>query len=130
MDNLNSVLLEGNMACDPMIRATPKGTAVCSFTVASNRFFRQGSGFEKETCFIGIEAWGKLAESCGAQGRKGRSVRLVGRLKQDRWQGSDGKNRERVVIVAEHVEYRPQGKNEVLPGEDQGLALEFGSCFA
>ena len=30
----------------------------------------------------------------------------MGRLKQDRWTGSDGKNHSRVAIVAEHVEYR------------------------
>ena len=82
MNNLNSVLLEGNMASGPAIRNTPEGAPVCVFTVASNRFFKSESGLEKETCFIGIEAQGKLAESCGANVCKGRSVRIVGRLRQ------------------------------------------------
>ena len=115
MNNLNSVLIEGNLVRDPLIRSTPKGTQVCSFTIACNRYFRQDEGFEKETGFFGIEAWGKLAEACGNKGQKGIGVRIVGRLKQDRWTGSAGENHSRVVIVAEHVEFRCQSKTECSP---------------
>ena len=106
MNNLNSVLIEGNMVRDPLIRSTPKGSQVCHFSIASNRFYRQDSSLEKETGFFDVEAWGKLANTCISLGRKGRGVRVVGRLKQDRWTGSDGKNHNKVAIVAEHVEYR------------------------
>ena len=110
MNNLNSVLIEGNMVRDPLIRSTPKGTQVCNFSIASNRYYRQDSNLEKETGFFEVEAWGKLAEACCSQGRKGRGVRVVGRLKQDRWVGNDGKNHNKVSIVAEHVEYRADFK--------------------
>jgi len=110
MNNLNSVLIEGNMVRDPLIRSTPKGTQVCHFSIASNRFFRQDSSLEKETGFFDVEVWGKLANACSSQGRKGRGVRVVGRLKQDRWTGSDGKSHNKVAIVAEHVEYRTDFK--------------------
>ena len=111
MNNLNSVLLEGNMVRDPLFRSTQKGTSVCNFTIASNRFYHQDSNLEKEVGFFDVEAWGKLAEVCSGKGRKGRGVRVVGRLKQDRWTGSDGKNHTKVAIVAEHVEYRTDFKN-------------------
>ena len=62
---------------------------------------------EKEVSYFDIEAWGKLAESVYAQGRKGRGCRVVGRLRQDRWDGDDGKKHSRVKIVADHIEYRP-----------------------
>ena len=110
MNNLNSVLIEGNMVRDPLVRSTPKGTQVCNFSIASNRFYKQDSNFEKETGFFEVEAWGKLVEPCVNQGRKGRGVRVVGRLKQDRWTGIDGKNHYKVTIVAEHVEYRSDFK--------------------
>jgi single-strand DNA-binding protein len=35
---------------------------------------------------------------------------VVGRLKQDRWIGADGKARSKITIVAEHVEFRPEFK--------------------
>jgi single-strand DNA-binding protein len=44
MNNLNSILIEGNLVRDPLLRSTPKGTQVCTFTLASNRFFKQDSG--------------------------------------------------------------------------------------
>jgi single-strand DNA-binding protein len=123
MNNLNSVLIEGNMVRDPLIRSTPKGTQVCNFSIASNRFFRQDSNLEKETGFFEVEVWGKLAVACSTQGRKGRGVRVVGRLKQDRWTGSDGKSHNKVAIVAEHVEYRSDFKKSDEPvSESDNLA--------
>jgi len=110
MNNLNSILIEGNMVRDPLFRSTQKGTSVCNFTIASNRFYKQDSNLEKEVGFFDVEVWGKLADACASYGRKGRGVRVVGRLKQDRWTGNDGKNHTRVTIVAEHVEYRPDFK--------------------
>jgi single-strand DNA-binding protein len=110
MNNLNSILIEGNIVRDPLYRTTPKGTHVCTFTLASNRYFKQDSGFEKEVGFFDVETWSKLADTCYEQGHKGRGVRVVGRLKQDRWNGADGKPRTRISIVAEHVEFRPEVK--------------------
>ncbi|MDR1142987.1 MAG: single-stranded DNA-binding protein [Spirochaetaceae bacterium] len=112
MNNLNSILIEGNLVRDPLYRSTPKGTPVCTFTLASNRFFKQDSGLEKEVGFFDVETFARLAENCSNLGRKGRGVRVVGRLKQDRWNGSDGKAHSRVTIVAEHVEFRPDFKKE------------------
>ena len=100
------------MVKEPLFRTTPKGTPVCTFSLASNRFFKQDAGFEKEVSFFDIETWAKLAEACNNLGKKGRGVRVVGRLKQDRWTGNDGKPRSRISIVAEHVEFRPDFKKD------------------
>ena len=35
-------------------------------------------------------------------------MRVVGRLKQNRWKDNDGKNVSKVFIVAEHIEYKPK----------------------
>ncbi|MCL2185901.1 MAG: single-stranded DNA-binding protein [Treponema sp.] len=118
MNNLNSILIEGNLVKDPLLRSTPKGTQVCTMCIASNRFFKQNNqdaGFEKEVSFFDVETWSKLAEACYAKGRKGRGVRVVGRLKQDRWNSPDGKFHSRVTIIAEHVEFRPDFKKESSP---------------
>ena len=118
MNNLNSVLIEGNIVRDPLFRTTQKGKAVCNFSIASNRYYRQDSNLEKEVGFFDVEAWGRLADSCTNYGRKGRGVRVVGRLKQDRWTGDDGKNRNKVLIVAEHVEYRSDYKKSDASSQD------------
>ena len=131
MNNLNSILIEGNLVRDPLLRSTPKGTSICTFTLASNRFFRQDTGMEKEVSFFDVETWAKLAEHCYSQGHKGRGVRVVGRLKQDRWNGTDGRAHSRVAIVAEHVEFRPDFRRESPRSSDrEGSAEGMGGNFA
>ena len=118
MNNLNSVLIEGNLVRDPLLRATPKGTPVCIFSLATNRTYKQDGGFEKEVSFFDVETWAKLAENCCKLGYKGRGVRVVGRLKQDRWVGTDGKSHSKITIVAEHVEFRPEFKGNGAPSSE------------
>ena len=110
MNNLNSILIEGNLVRDPLYRSTAKGTPICTFSLASNRFYKQDTQLEKEVGFFDVETWAKLADSCYNLGHKGRGVRVVGRLKQDRWTDAEGKPHSRVSIVAEHVEFRPEFK--------------------
>ena len=115
MNNLNSILIEGNLVKDPVLRSTTKGTQICNMKLASNRYYKQdykSPGYENEVSFFEIESWAKLAESCFTMGKKGRGVRVVGRLKENRWNGADGKANSRVCIVAEHVEFRPEFKKD------------------
>jgi single-strand DNA-binding protein len=68
MNNLNSIVVEGNLVRDPETKTTPKGTALCVFSIATNRYFKQDSGLEKEVSYFNVESWGKLAESVSNHG--------------------------------------------------------------
>jgi len=128
MNNLNSILIEGNLVRDPELSYTAKGTAVCKFSVACNRFFKQGEETQKEVSYFDVSCWTRLAEVCSEYLKKGRGVRVVGRLKQDRWTDADGKGHSRIEIVAEHVEFKPQFKKgdgkDGEPGAAEGQAAE------
>lgn len=124
MNNLNSVLLEGNLVRDPELNYTGKGTPVCNFSVATNRFYKQEDELVKETSFFDVTVWSRQAEVCKEYLEKGRGVRVVGRLKQDRWQDAEGKNRSRVLVVAEHVEFKPVFKNGGQTDADAGVEAE------
>ena len=112
MNNLNSVLLEGNLTRDPELRYTGKGTAVCRFSIACNRSFKQEDQRQEEVSFFDVTTWSRLAEICAEYLVKGRGVRVVGRLKQDRWEDDSGQRRSRVDVIAEHVEFKPQRREE------------------
>ena len=107
MNNLNSILLEGNLTRDPELRYTPKGTPVCTLIVSSQRSYKLDGERHEEVSFIEATTGGKLATVCAEHLTKGRGVRVVGRLKQERWEDPDGNNRSKVVIVGEHVEFQP-----------------------
>lgn len=133
MNALNSILIEGNVVRDAVIKETPRGTQVCTFSIASNRYYRQDDEYEQETSFFEVETWAKLADACGKNCLKGRGIRVVGRLKQDRWTSPEGKNFSKVKVVAEHVEFKPQFKNknalqpdleETVGCDDAGMPVE------
>jgi len=115
MNNLNSTLIEGTLTGDPLCQTASDGTFVCTFEIASNRYVRikDSQEFQKETSYFNIEVCDRLPKAVENNiknnGKKGRGVRVVGRLK------SYAKNVEimqpyTVVIVAEHVEFRPEFK--------------------
>ena len=127
MNNLNSILLEGNLVADPELRYTPKGVPVCSFRVASNRYFKQEEELQKEVSYLDVTTWNRLAEVCNEYLARGRGVRVVGRLKQDRWEDAEGKTRSKVHIVAEHVEFKPKFKAEDSASEDADAEQSAGA---
>jgi single-strand DNA-binding protein len=129
MNNINSVMLEGNMVRDPSLKSTPNGTPVCTFSLAINRYFKQESEKEPEVSFFDVETWSQVAENCYNQGHKGLGVRIMGRLKQNRWSDTNGKNHSRVCIVAEKVEFKP-GKNEYSSKPNKGTSPETPRGFS
>ncbi|MDE2768897.1 MAG: single-stranded DNA-binding protein [Chloroflexota bacterium] len=123
MNNLNSVLIEGNLAREPELRYTPQGTPTCTLVLASNRAYRdperQGERIE-EVSFIETTTWGKLATVCHEHLHKGRGIRVVGRLKQERWEDSHGNARAKVLVIAEQVEFQPRRQESARQEEPAG----------
>ena len=112
MTNLNTLIIEGNCvrSADVKINSTCK---VANFQVAVNRYFKNRNGeYETEVSFFDCVTFGTMAEVSEKQIVKGRSIRIVGRLKQDRWTDSDGKNRSKIVVICEHIEFKPMQKTE------------------
>jgi len=98
--SLNRVQLIGNLTRDPELRYTPSGTAVCSFSIATNRNWTTDTGEKKdEVEFHRIVAWNKLAELCSQFLTKGRKVFVEGRLATRSWTAQDGAQKQTTEIV-------------------------------
>ena len=101
MANLNRVMLMGNLTRDPELRYVPSGTAVTNFSLAVNRLYTTQSGEKKkETCFVRVVAWGRMAETCGEFLTKGSAVFVEGRLQSRSWETPDGQKRSAIDIIA------------------------------
>lgn len=97
---LNKVLLIGNLTRDPELKYTPSGSAVCTFSIATNRQWKDESGGNKEEVeFHRIVAWSKLAEICGQYLKKGSKVYVEGRIQSRKWQTKEGEDRTTFEIV-------------------------------
>jgi single-strand DNA-binding protein len=74
---------------DAELSCTPKGTAVCKFSVACNRQWKQDDEVQKEVSFFDVSTWALARRGLRRVPEAGRGVRVVGRLKQDRWTDSE-----------------------------------------
>ena len=118
MNQLNSLILEGNLVKDAVLTEPAPGFKKCNFTMGVNRFYKNRKNEDvSEASFFDVEAYNQVAEWCGKQATKGRGVRVVGRLKQDTWKDSNGKTASRIYVVAEHIEYKPVKKTEAAEAE-------------
>ena len=112
MDHLNSVLIEGCLAADPMVATSEHGVSSAKFTIGVRRWFAQDGEKKYETSYFDIECWNKTATLALECLTKGRGVRVVGRLKQKEWEQieADGNStyHSKVYVVAEVVEFKPK----------------------
>ncbi len=115
MNAMNQIIIEGNVVRQPQLRETPRGKKVCVMPIAVNHYYKDNSGkYVDEVGYFDIETWGeKYAPYVEKYALQGRGVRIVGRLKQDRWKDADGKNYSKVKIIAEHIDFKPVKKGDL-----------------
>jgi single-strand DNA-binding protein len=110
----NRVTLIGNLTRNPELKVTDSGTTIGKLSVANNRIIGKDNdgNLKEEVSFIDVTVFGKGAELARQFLTKGRKVLIDGRLKQERWQGDDGTNHSRCVVIAESIEYLDSPKQQ------------------
>ncbi|HEX6625761.1 MAG TPA: single-stranded DNA-binding protein [Pyrinomonadaceae bacterium] len=109
--SFNKIIVVGNLGRDPELRYTPQGTAVCSFTMATNER-RKGQAGEPQdvTTWFRVTVWGKQAETVSKYLTKGRNVYVEGRLHVGEWSDKDGKQRYTLEVNATDVRFIDGGQ--------------------
>jgi single-strand DNA-binding protein len=106
---LNKVLLYGNLTRDPELKALPSGTKVVSFSIATNRSYKDKDGRKQDSVeYHNLVSFGKQAEVISQYLKKGRPVYVEGRLQTRSWDGADGKKNYRTEIVIDTFQFGAQ----------------------
>lgn len=125
---LNRVILIGRLTRDPELRYTASGVPVAHFSLAVDRPFTNQQG-ERETDFIDIVVWRKLAEVCTNNLGKGRLVAVEGRLQIRSYETQDGQKRRVAEVVADNVRFLDWPKDRSgapsSGGDDIGTEVAF-----
>lgn len=125
----------GYLGNDPVMRFTPSGQAVTSFSVATSRSYTNNNG-EKidETTWFRISVWGAQAESCNQYLSKGRPVLVIGRLRPDPQTGGprvftrkDGSTGASFEVNALNVRFLPSGRGDAGSYEQDAGDVEGGA---
>jgi single-strand DNA-binding protein len=106
---LNRAVLLGRLTKDPELRYTPNGTAVTTFTLAVDRRTTNQQG-ERETDFLPIVVWSKLAELCAQYLKKGQQAAVEGRIQVRNYENKEGRRVYVTEIVAENVQFLSGGQ--------------------
>jgi single-strand DNA-binding protein len=118
--SFNKLIVVGNLGRDPEMRYTPQGTAVCSFSIASNERRKDRAGEQQDvTTWFKVTVWGKQAEVASKYLSKGRSVYVEGRLHVEEWTDKEGKPRFTLEVNATDLQFIDSGN----AGERQGIPV-------
>lgn len=100
-NNLNTLILEGVVSGEPHLVET---SDVLNFTVETTRYYKNRAGEDvEEKSQFKVVVYGRM---CKLPLKDGVGIRVVGRLKQNKWNDSDGVPHSEVQIVAEHIEIK------------------------
>ncbi len=103
MNSLNRVSLIGNVTATPEIKETPSGQKVASFSLATNRTYKDANGEKQDQAeYHNIVVWGKLADITEQYITKGKKLYIEGRLQTRSWETDSGK-RYKTEIVGESL---------------------------
>ncbi len=100
---MNKVFLIGNLTRDPESRETPSGVAMCRFSIAVNRNYRNADG-ERQTDFFNCTAWRGQAETIARYTKKGNKVAITGSIELRDYEDNQGVRRTAVDIIVQDCE--------------------------
>lgn len=104
---LNKAFIIGNLTRDPELKALPSGIKVCTFSVATNRVWKDKNGARQESAdYHNIVVFARQAETVAQYMKKGSQVMIEGRMQTRSWDDAgSGTKKYRTEIVADRVQF-------------------------
>lgn len=101
---MNNVILIGRLTKDSELRYSTSGVAVCNFTLAVDRDYKNKNG-EREADFIPVVVYRQLAELCANYLSKGKQCAVNGRMQTRSYDAKDGSKRYVTEVIADSVKF-------------------------
>lgn len=107
---LNKVFVYGNLTRDPEMKSLPNGNKVTTFSLATNRVYKDAQGNKQEQVeYHNIVVFGRQAETSAQYLKKGQGVMIEGRIQTRSWDDkTTGEKKYRTEIVADGVQFGPK----------------------
>nr|DAY37077.1 MAG TPA: Single strand binding protein [Caudoviricetes sp.] len=118
---INNVVVVGRLTRAVDLRYTSNGTAYASFTLATDRDFKNQNG-ERETDFINCVMWRKPAENFAKFTHKGSQVGIEGRIQTRNYENQQGQKVYVTEVLAENFSLlEPRNATSQLEGNRDGF---------
>lgn len=97
----NRVMLLGHVGKDPELKFIPSGSAVCSFSLATNESYKDKEGNQVDRVeWHKLVVWGKQAEIAGKYLKQGAQIFVEGKLQTRSWEKDGQKHYMTEVVVS------------------------------
>ena len=104
MRSVNKVIVIGHLTRTPEIRQTTNGHKVATFSLATNRVWKDVDGQRQEaTDYIDCVAWSGLANVLEQYVKVGQAVYIEGQLRTRSWEAQDGSKRHKTEVVIKEL---------------------------
>lgn len=101
--SFNQITVVGNLGRDPQLHYNDKGTAVCSFSMATNEKDTVRGAQVDVTTWFDVTLFGRQAEVASQYLEKGKQVFIQGSFRSEQWTDREGKPRVTNKVKAEKM---------------------------
>ena len=115
---LNKAIVIGNLTRDPELKSLPSGIKVCSFSLATNRVWKDKNGAKQESAdYHNVVVFGRQAETTAQYMKKGSQVMVEGRMQTRSWDDAATNTKKyRTEVIADRVQFGSAGNGPVKSG--------------
>ncbi|MGV4218052.1 single-stranded DNA-binding protein [Citrobacter freundii] len=108
---INTIIVSGNVGKDAVLRVTPNGKHIASFSIPA----KTGFGENEKTSWLNCKMFGAMAEKLSAAVVKGAKVTVSGEFVIEEWTRQDGSAAQTPTILVRDIDLPPRGT----PGNDK-----------
>jgi single-strand DNA-binding protein len=99
----NTIVGIGHLVADPTTQSTSSGKSICRMRMCIS------DSNSKNKCFIDVECWEKLGETCQQYLVKGRQIYFEGELGSSTWKDKDGTEKSKNFIRGTKIKFLNTG---------------------
>jgi single-strand DNA-binding protein len=119
---INTITIAGNVGKDAVLRVTPNGKHIASFSMPA----KSGFGDNEKTSWLQCKMFGAMAEKLSAGILKGAKVTVTGEFVLEEWTKDDGTKVSTPTILVRDIDLPPKqnGQQQSRPQQSPGQYTE------
>lgn len=105
---INTITVSGNVGKDAVLRVTPNGKHISSFSLPA----KSGFGDNEKTSWLNCKMFGAMAEKLSTAIVKGAKVTVTGEFVVEEWTKQDGSQAQTPTILVRDIDLPPRNSQQ------------------
>lgn len=112
---INTIIVSGNVGKDAVLRVTPNGKHIASFSIPA----KTGFGENEKTSWLNCKMFGAMAEKLSVAVVKGAKVTVSGEFVIEKWTRQDGTAAQTPTILVRDIDLPPRSGQQQSAAQPQ-----------